>query len=205
MEIAKKLIRISIIGLVILTIYIVSMHVSVYAHELSEPQYCYTNKRIEIIGNRDTNEIKAISSENLTFVKTYDDGTWSYVYYNGGVVHGWIHSWDLNNGSGPDNVNVYIKKFKPMGSFKITGYTPSPKENGGSGRTCTGIKASTVVGKCIATDLKIIPLGAEVYIEGIGFRTVMDTGVKGRVVDVLVNNKKEAYALTGKYKVYIVE
>lgn len=94
---------------------------------------------------------------------------------------------------------------RSLGTFKVTGYTPSPSENGGYNVTCTGVKLTSVIGKCVAVDKSIIPLGTKLYIKGIGYRTAMDTGVKGRVIDVLTSSNKESYAITGRYEVYIVE
>ena len=205
MKTGKIIIKISTILILGLLVYLLSSFGNYsFANEITELKYCYTNTESEIYRDKDTLEKSAIASENLTFIITYNDGIWAYVYYNHGEIHGWVESWRINDGSGPENVNVYIKKFRSIGTFKITGYTPSPKENGGTGLTCTGIRAATVIGKCVAADRKVLPLGTEIYIEGIGYRTVMDTGVKGRVLDVLVSNNKQAYALTGKYHVYIV-
>lgn len=205
MKTGKNILKISIILIIGLLAYLISSFSSyAYANEIDGLKYCYTNTECEIYRNKDTREKAALVSENLTLIHTYNDGTWSYVYYNNGEVHGWIESSKINDGSGPSGANVYIKKFKSIGTFKVTGYTPSPKENGGTGLTCTGIRAATVIGKCVAADRKVLPLWTQVYIEGIGYRTVMDTGVKGRVLDVLVSNNKQAYALTGRYTVYIV-
>lgn len=103
------------------------------------------------------------------------------------------------------NDNISKEGMRAIGTFRVTGYTPSLAENGGYDVTCTGVKLSTVIGKCVAADTKVLPLGTKIYIEGIGYRTVMDTGVRGRVIDVLVSSNSEARSLTGTYNVYIVE
>lgn len=205
MKFQKTFMKISLSLIIILLSYLLLSFSEASAQELSESKYCYTNKQIEIFKNKNSKEIKAVASKNLTLVKTYDDNEWSYVYYNHGEIHGWTHSYDLIDGCGPSNTSPYIKSFKNIGTFKITGYTPSPKENGGYDTTCNGVKLKSVIGKCVAADLKVIPLGTEVYIDGIGYRTVMDTGVKGRVLDVLTSSNKESYAITGRYNVYIVK
>lgn len=208
MKLAKRIILITLTIIICMMIFMVSSPRSLciaHAHELEQPKYCYTNKdSIEIYSNKETLDIRAIASINLTLIKTYDDGHWSYVYYNNGELSGWIPSWDVTDGCGQGG-NVWIKKFEPIGRLKCTGYTPSPKENGGTGLTCTGIRASTVVGQCVAANLKFLPLDTKLYIKGIGYRTVMDTGVRGKTLDVLVNTNREAYALTGYYDVYIVK
>lgn len=206
MKLAKRLMIISITLLTIIMILMLKgFIITVDAQELSEPKYCYTNKECEIYSNKDTLEVRAISSKDTTLIKTYDDGTWSYVYYNHGELSGWIPSWDVVDGCGPTNVITWMKKFESLGKLKVTGYTPSPSENGGTGLTCTGVRASSVVGQCVAANLKFLPLGTVLYIKGIGYRTVMDTGVRGKTLDVLVNTNREAYALTGYYDVYIVK
>ncbi len=94
-----------------------------------------------------------------------------------------------------------------LGNFRITGYTTDISENGGSTLTAMGDNVYTSVGWAIAVDPKVIPLGTKVYIEGIGYRVARDTGgaIKGNKIDVLVNTKSEAYALTGYYDVYLAE
>ena len=58
--------------------------------------------------------------------------------------------------------------------------------------TSTG--ATATVGKTIAVDPKIIPLGWWVYVEGLGYRKAEDVGgsIKGKKIDVFVSNNKEA-------------
>lgn len=194
----------AILAIILIFIGFAYVSTDASAHELEVSEYCYTNKDIEIYSNRDTMQICAKASNELTLIKTYDDDEWAYVYYNGGQLSGWIHSWDLNSGYGPIKSDVWIKKFTPMGSLYCTGYTPSPSENGGSHLTCTGARLTSVVGTCVAANLRFIPLYTELYIEGVGYRTVMDTGVAGRTLDILVNSNSEAYALTGYKNVYVV-
>lgn len=84
-----------------------------------------------------------------------------------------------------------------IGTRKVTGYTPDPAENGGWDVTCRGIKLNTVIGQCVA--INTIPLGTKIYIEGIGYRTVMDVG-SGNVVDVLVSSKSESYKVGNSHR-----
>ena len=85
-----------------------------------------------------------------------------------------------------------------LGNFKYTYYCDERRNHicGGSGRTASG--AQTEVGTTIAVDKSVIPLGATVYIEGIGFRSAQDTGsaVKGKHVDILVKTHNEALSQT---------
>ncbi|MCL6637435.1 MAG: 3D domain-containing protein [Alicyclobacillus sp.] len=85
-----------------------------------------------------------------------------------------------------------------VGEFLLTAYAVSPASTGkrpGSpdyGVTYSGTRA--VVGRTVAVDPKVIPLGTLLYIEGIGVRVAEDTGgaVKGRHIDVLVNSDHAA-------------
>lgn len=56
----------------------------------------------------------------------------------------------------------------------------------GDGITYTGTKAT--VGRTVAVDPAVIPLGSWLYIEGFGWRRAEDTGgkVKGNVIDIYV-------------------
>lgn len=50
-----------------------------------------------------------------------------------------------------------------------------------------------------------LPFGTEIYIEGLGYFVVNDTGdMGGNTIDVCVNSHEEAYAITGTYDIYIV-
>ncbi len=58
-------------------------------------------------------------------------------------------------------------------------------------RTYTGVWP--IAGRTIAADPSVIPLGSKVFIEGIGYRTVEDTGgaIKGNKVDVFMDTERE--------------
>ena len=58
--------------------------------------------------------------------------------------------------------------------------------DGSCGYTYTGTVPQE--GRTIATDPSYIPLGTEVYIEGIGFRKAEDTGVKGQTIDIFFDS-----------------
>jgi 3D (Asp-Asp-Asp) domain-containing protein len=74
--------------------------------------------------------------------------------------------------------------------FRITGYTWT------GGRTATGTLPR--YGE-IAVDPHVIPLGATVYVQGLGTFHAEDTGsaIVGDHIDVFVNSDAEAYAITG--------
>lgn len=78
---------------------------------------------------------------------------------------------------------------KYLGNFKVTYYTPSPRENGGWSVTAKGQKLKDVVGICVAADPRVVPYYSKIYIEGVGERTVLDCGgaIKGNRLDVLTN------------------
>lgn len=128
-----------------------------------------------------------------------------------GETQGWCYSTyfvenkeDLNNNS-LKSLNGSVGAY--LGNFKVTGYTPSPSENGGYSVTAMGDNLWDSVGWAIAVDPKVIPLGTKVYIEGIGYRVARDTGgaIKGNKIDVLTSSNAESYAITGNYNVYLVE
>lgn len=132
------------------------------------------------------------------------DGEWAFGYYQSYL--GWCHSKYLNYISESNsNINLDSINLEYFATMKITGYTPSPSENGGWDVTCTGIKLKTVIGECVAVNKYQIPIGTRLYIEGIGYRTAMDTGVRSGVIDVLCSTTSECYAITGNRKVYIVK
>ena len=78
-------------------------------------------------------------------------------------------------------------KAKYVGSFKITYYCACVQCCGkANGITASGAKATE--GVTIAADTSILPFGTQVYIAGIGNRTVQDRGgaIKGNTIDVYV-------------------
>lgn len=98
-----------------------------------------------------------------------------------------------------------------LGEFKLTFYDADKACTGknpggpGYGITKTGVRAQE--GITIAADPRVLPLGTQVFIEGVGVRTVQDTGnpkiVKGHVLDVYVPTHKEALQKGVSYaKVY---
>lgn len=100
------------------------------------------------------------------------------------------------------------ERWKYLGKFKGTAYTPSKSECGNNkGITSSG--KPIIPGTTIAVDTKCWPIGTVFYIKGIGRVTAMDTGnaVKGKKrFDFAVFDKKFAFALgTKMWDVYLVK
>lgn len=81
------------------------------------------------------------------------------------------------------------------GMFKITHYTPCLKENGGYDVTSTGMKLEDCIGWAVAANKEDFAIGTLLYITGYGYFTVLDTGVRKGVLDVLVGDKQTAFDL----------
>jgi 3D (Asp-Asp-Asp) domain-containing protein len=104
----------------------------------------------------------------------------------------------------------YIRFYE--GEFEITYYTAGPESTGKTPEhPAYGITASgTTVkeGQTIAADWDILPPDTKVFIEGIGIRTVEDTGgaIKGKAIDVYVEDVEVARQL-GRHMatVYVLE
>ena len=99
------------------------------------------------------------------------------------------------------------ERWKHLGKFMGTAYTPSSSECGNNkGITYSG--KPIIPGTTIAVDTKYWPIGTVFYVKGIGYVTAMDTGnaVKGKNrFDFAVFDKKFAYALgTRNWDVYLV-
>lgn len=137
------------------------------------------------------------------------DNTGQWLQTWDGTIQGWCYSAYLVQNK--EDLNKQVEQNDTIGSylgnFKITGYTPSPAENGGYSVTCMGDNLWDSVGWAIAVDPKVIPLGTKVYIKGIGYRVARDTGgaIKGNKIDVLTSSNAESYSITGYYDVYLAE
>ncbi len=98
------------------------------------------------------------------------------------------------------------------GEFTITYYTAGPESAGKTaehpeyGMTRSG--TTVAEGRTIAADWDILPAGTQVWIEGIGIRTVEDTGslIKGNSIDIYVESVEVA-KINGRHaaKVYVLE
>jgi 3D (Asp-Asp-Asp) domain-containing protein len=88
-----------------------------------------------------------------------------------GRIEDWLETWEIDEA-------------------EATFYT---KECGtGDGITYTGTKAT--VGRTVAVDPAVIPLGSWLYIEGFGWRRAEDTGsaVRGNIIDIYVGEGEKA-------------
>lgn len=95
-------------------------------------------------------------------------------------------------------ITTTTKKTK-LGNFKLTFY---------AGDTSTASGKKPAVGRTIATDPSVIPLGTRVYIEGWGERNAEDTGgaIKGKKIDIFVASNAEARQYGVQYAdVYKIE
>ena len=101
---------------------------------------------------------------------------------------------------------------RELEGVKLTAYdagynsTGKTKEHPQYGITYSGTKVA--VGRTVAVDPKVIPLGWWIYIEDYGFRRAEDigSGVKGNHVDIFVEDEKEAnrFGLKRGHKVYVI-
>ncbi|MBP1924628.1 3D (Asp-Asp-Asp) domain-containing protein [Sedimentibacter acidaminivorans] len=94
-----------------------------------------------------------------------------------------------------------------IGEFTITYYCPCVKCCGKTdGITASGTLAKE--GQTVAADWEVLPPGTEIFIEGIGFRTVEDKGgaIKGNRLDVYMDSHSSALdAGVVQAKVYVLE
>ena len=95
------------------------------------------------------------------------------------------------------NVDDTGDEWTYLGYVQVTGYT-------WTGNTCANGRYPTSGYTVACNDL---PIGAVVYIEGIGYRTVEDRGgmTPGTYwMDVYFDSVSECYAVTGRYEAWIV-
>jgi len=90
-------------------------------------------------------------------------------------------------------------EFVYMGDFKYTYYCDEryPHICGyGVGLTASG--KPTEVGWTVAADTSVLPMGSIIYVEGLGFREVMDRGggVNGNHIDILMTTHNECFQQT---------
>lgn len=104
------------------------------------------------------------------------------------------------------------KQVRKVLSATLTAYTAGIESTGKApGHPAYGITASGArvrEGRTIAVDPKVIPIGATVYIEGIGLRVAEDTGsaIRGAKIDVYMNDVQQArqFGVKKNRKVYIL-
>lgn len=151
----------------------------------------------------DSNILTVFYRDTPLLIIGCDGQDWYEVYDSNTGIQGFCHKDYLRLTEEPP-----APQLKEIGTFKISYYTCSPAENGGSNLTATGRQLSSVVGECIAVDTRVIPYGTKVYIEGVGYRTAMDCGgaIKGNKIDVLVRGSGDIPSCGVHYsKVYMVQ
>ena len=98
-----------------------------------------------------------------------------------------------------------VQKKRHMGKFSVTAYSYYRDARGGLSKTATGTLPQ--VGRTVAVDPRVIPLGSRVYIEGIGERIAEDTGgkVKGNKLDLFLPSVRECLQFgVRKYDVHLI-
>lgn len=89
----------------------------------------------------------------------------------------------------------------------VTAYCPCPICCGKSdGITCSGVRARA--NRTIAVDPDVIPLGSEVYLEGLGIFIAEDTGgvIKGNRIDIFMEDHQQALLFGIKeMKAYVLQ
>jgi len=88
-------------------------------------------------------------------------------------------------GSTARKKNVAQPRRRPLGAFAVRAYTYEWDDNILS-RTASG--AFPMVGRTVAVDPRVIPLGSKIYIEGLGERIAEDSGgkIRGKMLDLFL-------------------
>ena len=83
-----------------------------------------------------------------------------------------------------------------IGTFTAYAYCPCETCCGqwSGGPTASGVMPEE--GRTVAADWDVLPAGMEIYIDGIGWRTVEDTGgaIRGNTIDIFFESHEEAAA-----------
>ena len=127
---------------------------------------------------------------------------WTPIVYNG--KNAFVYSAYLTTQSNTStSTNTNTGNLTYIGTYRTTGYDICYSCCGKiDGITASGTKATP--GRTVA--MKGYPYGTKIYIEGVGYRTVEDTGgFHTNTIDILCNNHSECYAITGYKKVYLVQ
>lgn len=81
-----------------------------------------------------------------------------------------------------------------FGTFTVYAYCPCETCCGqwSGGPTASGVMPEE--GRTVAADWDVLPAGTEIYIDGVGWRTVEDTGsgIKGNSLDLYMDNHQDA-------------
>lgn len=81
-----------------------------------------------------------------------------------------------------------------LGTFTVYAYCPCEKCCGqwSGGPTASGVMPEE--GRTVAADWDVLPAGTEIYIDGVGWRTVEDTGsgINGHTLDLYMDSHQDA-------------
>ncbi|WDM01651.1 3D domain-containing protein [Alicyclobacillus cycloheptanicus] len=112
-----------------------------------------------------------------------------------------------------DAASSATHRARELDNFTLTAYSLDYHSTGkwpsspGYGITASGKRAA--VGRTVAVDPSVIPIGTKLMIEGVGVRIAEDTGgaVKGRHIDILLPSEAAAYQFGVKrhVRVYVEE
>lgn len=96
----------------------------------------------------------------------------------------------------PEPVEEQAEVMTYIGTFQATAYCSCEKCCGkwSGGPTASG--TMPVQGRTIASDWDVLPAGTEIYIDGLGWRTVEDTGgaIQGQDIDIYMDSHEAALA-----------
>ena len=181
--------------LIILTIILCMMPISVFAN--NSTAYVVNCSALNVRSGPSTqNSVVGVLYNGAQVSGGKSSNGWTPIVYKG--MNAFVCSQYITEKSTTSTGSlVYI------GTYRITGYDVCYSCCGKvDGITASGTRATP--GRTIA--MKGYPYGTKVYIEGVGYRTVEDTGgFKRNTIDVLCNNHSECYAITGYKKVYLVK
>ena len=96
-----------------------------------------------------------------------------------------------------------LKGARYMGTYTVTGYDVDCPGCQGKWVNQTASGVTPVPGYTVAM-CGAFPFGTKIYIEGLGVYEVQDRGVGPGCVDVACEDHEECYALTGRYKVWVL-
>ena len=175
-----------------INIYKSSQEISLLEEELNNNQTILSSTIDEL--NIRTQELDAVNGELIEANKNLQLSLNNEERLNNAITH---------NNELLEIANTTISDLKNeeyelvyMGDFKYTYYCDERYEHiCGYGLGLTASGKPTEVGWTVAADTSVLPMGSIIYIEGIGFREVMDRGggVNGNHIDILMATHNECY------------
>lgn len=141
---------------------------------------------------REVKNKKLVNTNHVTFLKTTQGGTERPKVHTIGEAVSAFRSL-------AESAKNVQRTLHPMEGFILTAYSLSEQSTGkkpntpGFGVTYSGTHAT--VGRTVAVDPKIIPIGTPLYIDGIGWRLAEDVGgaVRGKHIDVLMDSDNACF------------